>query len=45
MQTIKPTKEQVRQYMNQRQAERKPPASIEEIRQQLGWKLLSNTKH
>lgn len=41
MQTIKqPTKEQIRQFMAQRQAERKPPPSMKEIRRQLGWDLV-----
>jgi hypothetical protein len=37
--TVKPTKEQVREYMGRRQAEHKPPPSREEIRRQLGWEL------
>ena len=36
-----PTKEQVRRYMEQRQAERKVPPPIEEIRRRLGWNLVS----
>ena len=32
-----PTKEQVRAYMAQREAARRPPPSPEEIRRQLGW--------
>lgn len=38
--TVKPTKEQVRQYMEHRQTEHKPPPSREEIRRQLGWDLI-----
>jgi hypothetical protein len=38
--TVKPTKEQVREYMGRRQAEHKPPPSREEIRRQLGWELI-----
>lgn len=34
-----PTKEQVRRYMEQRQAERQVPPSIKEIRRRLGWNL------
>jgi len=34
-----PTKEQVREYMNQRAAEHKPPPTPEEIRRQMGWDL------
>jgi hypothetical protein len=32
-----PTKEQVRAYMHQREADRRPPPAPEEIRRQLGW--------
>jgi len=35
--TTKPTKEQVRSYMSQRQTATTPPLSPEEIRRQLGW--------
>jgi len=35
----KPTKEQVREYMQQRKTETNPPKSPEEIRRQLGWYL------
>ena len=35
-----PTKEQVREYMRRRQGARSPPPDIEEIRRQLGFKLL-----
>ena len=39
--TIKaPSKEEVRQYMQQRQAEHKPPPDLQTIRRQLGWELL-----
>ncbi len=34
-----PTKEQVREYMQQRQTERRPPPDIKQIRRQLGWEL------
>jgi hypothetical protein len=34
-----PTKEQVREYMQQRQAEHKPPPDMKQIRRQLGWEL------
>jgi hypothetical protein len=33
----RPTKEQVRQYLNERKAEHSPPPAREEIRQRLGW--------
>lgn len=42
MQANHPTKEQVRSFMQQRQVERKPPPSPEEIRRQLGWAMLPN---
>jgi hypothetical protein len=35
-----PTKEQVRAYMTARESARRPPPSPEEIRRQLGWRLL-----
>jgi hypothetical protein len=34
-----PTKEQVRHYLENRQAENKMPPSLDEIRRQLGWHL------
>lgn len=34
---VRPTKEAVREYMNQRQKDSSPPSSPEEIRRQLGW--------
>ena len=34
-----PTKEEVRRYMQQRQAERRPPPDLKQIRRQLGWEL------
>jgi hypothetical protein len=36
---IHPTKEQVRAYMAEREAARRPPPAPEEIRRQLGWRL------
>jgi hypothetical protein len=38
--TVQPTKEQVRDYMERRQAAHAPPPSREEIRRQLGWDLI-----
>lgn len=35
-----PTKQQVRQYMEGRQREHKPPPDQKEIRRQLGWDLI-----
>lgn len=37
--TAKPSKEQVREYMARRQAQHQPPPSCQEIRRQLGWEL------
>ncbi len=34
-----PSKEQVREYMQQRSQEHAPPPSLERIREMLGWKL------
>lgn len=36
----RPTNEQVRSWMQQRQADRSPPPTPEEIRRQLGWRLV-----
>lgn len=37
---IQPTKEQVRAYMNRREGARRPPPAPDEIRRQLGWRLV-----
>lgn len=34
-----PTKEQVREWMNQRQAEHTPPPTPEQVRRELGWDM------
>mgnify|MGYP003579717403 CR=1 FL=1 len=39
-----PTKEQVRKWMQDRQAQRSAPPSPEEIRRALGWGFLVNPK-
>ena len=39
--TMKPTKEQVRAYMERRQAQHQPPPSRQEIRRQLGWEQIA----
>ena len=39
----KPTKEQIRHYLGERQAQRCPPPSIVDIRRQLGWGLVQAT--
>jgi hypothetical protein len=39
-QTSKPSNQQVRSWMQQRQADKSPPPSPEEIRTQLGWRLV-----
>jgi hypothetical protein len=38
--TRQPNKEQVRAFMQQRQKEKSPPPSPEEIRRMLGWGLV-----
>lgn len=35
-----PTKEQVREYLQRRQGEHSPPPDIQEIRRQLGFRML-----
>lgn len=39
-QTTKPEKQVVREWMQHRQVERKPPPTPEQIRRELGWVLL-----
>jgi hypothetical protein len=39
-QTTHPSKEQIREFMAQRQAHPAPPPRPEEIRRQLGWHLI-----
>jgi hypothetical protein len=39
-QTSKPSNQQVRDWLQERQAQRTPPPSLEEIRRQLGWELV-----
>lgn len=39
-----PSKEAVRKWMQDRQAQRTAPPSIEEIRRQLGWGLIPGAK-
>jgi hypothetical protein len=34
-----PTKEEIRRYMQQRQAQRLPPPDMAQIRRELGWEL------
>lgn len=41
----KPTKEQVREWQQQRPNDHTPPPSPEEIRRQLGWDLVPENKH
>jgi hypothetical protein len=36
-----PSKEEVRQWMQQRQVDHKPPPSPSEVRRQLGWHLVN----
>jgi hypothetical protein len=42
--TTKPTPAEVRQWMQQRQVERTPPPTPEEIRRQLSWHLEPNNE-
>jgi hypothetical protein len=44
MTTNHPPKEQVRNWLRQRQIERKPPQTPDEIRRELGWYFLPNNK-
>lgn len=37
---MKPTPQQVRDWMNQRQVVKTPPPTLEKIRQELGWNLI-----
>ena len=39
-----PTKEQIRIYLHERQTEKLPPPSTEEIRRRLGWNLIADSK-
>ncbi len=39
-----PTKEQIRLYLHERQCEKRPPPSTEEIRRRLGWSLVVERK-
>ncbi len=39
-----PTKEQVRHYMHQRQAEKLPLPTTDEIRRRLGWNLIVDSR-
>lgn len=41
--TTHPSKEQVRQFMEQRRAEHTPPPAPGDIRRQLGWEMLRDT--
>ncbi len=38
--TTHPPKHLVRQYLERRTREQKPPPSLEEVRRQLGWDML-----
>ena len=39
-QTTKPSNQQVRSWMQQRQADRTPPPSPDQIRMELGWRMV-----
>ena len=42
---LNPTKQQVREYLERRQTEHKPPPTLNEIRKQLGWNLSEAARH
>ncbi len=44
MKSVNPTKQQIREYMEQRRAANTPPPTTAEIRQRLGWNLLPNNR-
>jgi phosphoribosylaminoimidazole-succinocarboxamide synthase len=39
-QTTQPSKDAVRNWMQQRRAERSPPPTPERVREELGWRLV-----
>jgi hypothetical protein len=39
-QTTKPSNQQVRSWMHQRQADRTPPPAPDQVRIELGWKMV-----
>ena len=39
-QTTKPSNQQVRSWMQQRQADGTPPPALDQIRVELGWKMV-----
>lgn len=39
-----PSKEQIRAYLAQRQSEHRPPPDLVEIRRQLGWDLVRESR-
>jgi hypothetical protein len=39
-QVTQPSRQQVREYLERRIQDRTPPPPLEEIRRQLGWKLI-----
>lgn len=40
METVKPTKQQLREYLYGRHQTKAPPPTPEEIRRQLGWSMI-----
>ncbi len=42
--TIKPTKQQVRDYMGRLVREHLPPPTPEQVRQELGWNLIPKSR-
>jgi hypothetical protein len=43
-QTSKPSNQQVRNWMHQRQADRSPPPSPERIKEELGWRMIEDER-
>lgn len=43
-QMTRPSNEQVRSWMQQRQIDRTPPPTLEEIRRELGWTLVEKER-
>lgn len=39
-QTTKPSNQQVRSWMQQRQVDRTPPPSPDQVRRELGWQMV-----
>jgi hypothetical protein len=44
MMTTHPSKEQMQRYLTERHQSKEPPPTPEQIREQLGWKMLDNNR-